>query len=350
MRGANGQGGWNRAAALQCVREKWPLFALAAIFSAITIAAQRSGGTIVSLDQVALSERLGNAAVSTVAYLGKAFWPTHLAVFYPYGSHALGSFAVIASASLLFALCAVAWQQRRRRPYLAVGWGWFLITLAPVIGIVQVGSQAMADRYTYLPLIGIAIVVAWAVAELGGRLRAGRILLPVAAFAVAAALAATTAVQLRHWRDSEALFRHALAVTENNHVAHSYLGAALLDRGETASAVAHFREALAIRSDLLTVTNNLAWVLATHPDAAHRDPRAAVELAERAAAQTGRRDPAVLDTLAAAYAAAGRFEEAVRTLDRALDLVRGAHAPFESELEARRALYRSRRPHRESPR
>ena len=122
-----------------------------------------------------------------------------------------------------------------------------------------------------------------------------------------------------------------------------------VERGETAGAIAHFREALAIRPDLLTVTNNLAWLLATNPDAAYREPHAAVELAQRAAALTDDVDPAVLDTLAAAYASAGRFEKAVATVDRALDLVRGSQAPFVRELESRRALYRERRAYREPP-
>jgi tetratricopeptide (TPR) repeat protein len=350
MRGGSGAGRFDWRAFRTCVVEKWPLFTLAGVFSAITVAAQRSGGAVASLEQVALFDRVANAAVSCATYLGRAFWPTDLAVFYPHTGDALEVRGVLGAVALLVGISAFAWQQRTHRPFVAFGWLWFLLTLAPVIGIVQVGSQAMADRYTYLPLVGIAVAVTWGVSDAAARLPARRILLSIVACAAIVAQVALTSSQLRHWRDSEALFRHALAVTQDNHVAHSYLGAALLDRGETAEAIAQFREALRLRSDLLTVTNNLAWLLATGSDPRHRDPLAAIALAERAAELTQYRDPAVLDTLAAAYASAGRFEAAVRIIDRALDLVRGADVASVDELEGRRARYRRGRTYIEPPR
>jgi Flp pilus assembly protein TadD len=163
--------------------------------------------------------------------------------------------------------------------------------------------------------------------------------------AVVAGLAWSTTAQLRHWRDSTALFRHALAVTQNNHVAHAYLGTALLAEGRTGEAIGHYRESLALRPDQLTVVNNLAWLLATGADARLRDPTLAVELALRAARLSDESDPAVLDTLAAAYASAGRFADAARTAQRAARLGReGDDAALVSAIENRLTLYRSQRP------
>jgi hypothetical protein len=308
--------------------------------------AQSSGGTVASLDAVAPLARVGNALVSYATYVGRSFWPTGLAVFYPHSGANLSGIAVAFSAALLVGVSAAAWRLRSDHPYFAVGWAWYLGMLVPVIGLVQVGSQAMADRYTYLPLIGIGIAVAWGVPELCARLPGRRVGVPLLAACVVAALAITTSFQIRHWRDSEALFRHALRVTERNHVAHAYLGAALLEQGRTGDAVLEFQNALAIRDDLLTVSNNLAWVLATNPDARHRDPDAAIAAGENAARLSDHEDPAVLDTLAAAYASAGRFADAVRTLDRAIAISRRAGDESSlREFEERLAGYRSRRPY-----
>jgi tetratricopeptide (TPR) repeat protein len=240
----------------------------------------------------------------------------------------------------------VVWRLRSSRPYLAVGWLWYLGTLVPVIGLVQVGSQAMADRYMYLPLIGLGIAVAWGASDACARLPGGRAALPVAACAAIAALAVIASVQVRHWRDSASLFRHSLEVTRNNHVAHAYLGTALLKRGQTGDAIFHYEEALRLRPDFLTVANNLAWLLATGPDPNYRDPRAAVELAEGAAKTTDQGEPAVLDTLAAAYASSGRFGDATRTMRRAIEIARSSgDAELVAEFEQRLALYRAHRPY-----
>jgi tetratricopeptide (TPR) repeat protein len=337
---------WDLVKLRAAVVEKLPLFALVGAFSAVTFLAQSSEGSVASLDQVSPAGRLGNALVSYVAYLGKAFWPARLAVFYPHAGADLPVGEVALAAALLLAVSLGVWRGRRSRPYLAMGWLWYLGTLVPVIGLVQVGSQAMADRYMYLPLIGLGIAVAWGASDACSRLPGRWAVLPVAACAAIAALGVTASLQLRHWRDSASLFRHVLEVTENNHVGHSYLGAALLERGQTGDAIFHYEEALRLRPDSLTVANNLAWLLATGHDASHRDARAAVEFAERAAQLTERRDPAVLDTLAAAYAASGRFSDATRTLRRAIEIGRSiGDAELVAELEQRLALYRARRPY-----
>jgi tetratricopeptide (TPR) repeat protein len=337
---------WDPAKLRAVVVEKLPLFALVAAGSIVTFLAQSSAGSVASLEQIPAASRLGNALVSYVAYLGQAFWPAHLAVFYPHPGAELPAVAVGLATALLLAVSLGVWQQRRSRPYLAVGWIWYLGTLVPVIGLVQVGSQAMADRYTYIPLVGIGIAIAWGVSDACAKLPGRRVLLPIAASAAIAALALTTSVQIRHWRNSVALFRHALEVTRNNHVAHAYLGAALLDRGQTGDAIFHFEEALRLRPTFLTVANNLAWLLATGPDAKFRDPRTAVEIAERAARLTEGQDPSVLDTLSAAYAATGRFGDAVRALSRAIEIARSrGDAELVAEFEPRLALYRARRPY-----
>ena len=337
-------GRFDAAKIRSAIVEKLPLFALVAGFSVLTLIAQNTGGAVASLDQVDTPTRLGNALVSYAAYVGKCLWPTGLAVFYPYPVAGHSGLVVAMSALLLASVTAVTWSQRSKRPYLVVGWLWYIGTLVPVIGLIQVGSQAMADRYSYLPLIGLGIAAAWGVPDLCTRLPARRIALPLLATCTIIALTVTTSFQLRHWRDSEALFRHALRVTERNHVAHSYLGAALLEKGRTAEAVREFESALQLRSNLLTVSNNLAWVLATTPEAHLRDPTGAIAAGENAARLTEHADPAVLDTLAAAYASAGRFADAVRTLEHAIRISREREDEASvREFVDRLTLYRARR-------
>jgi len=332
------------------VVEKLPLFALVAAFSLVTFLAQQSAGAVASLERVALVDRFANAVSSYATYLGKAFWPTGLAVFYPHRGADGPGVTTALGLVLLLSLSLVAWRERQRRPYLAVGWLWFLGTLVPVIGIVQVGSQALADRYMYLPLIGLGIAVAWSAADFCAGAPRRRVAVAAAGCAALAALALTTSAQIRHWQDSASLFRHALSVTDDNHVAHTYLGTALLTAGKTGEAIVEYRTALSLRPDQLTVANNLAWLLATGAEAIHRDPAGAVEFSERAAALAGGEDPAVLDTLAAAYASAGRFEEATATAERAIALARrGGRPALAAEIGGRLALYRARRAYVERP-
>jgi len=344
-------GRFDSARVRTAIIEKLPLFALITGFSILTLVAQDTGGTVASLDQIDAPTRVGNALVSYATYLGKFLWPADLAIFYPHSGTSLSGLVIAAAALLFVSVTAAAWSQRRKHPYLAVGWLWYVGMLVPVIGLVQVGSQAMADRYTYLPLIGLTIAAAWGVPELFARIPARRVLLPLLAVCAIAALTTATSLQLRNWRDSEALFRHALRVTERNHTAHSYLGASLLEQGRTAEAVREFESALQLRPDLLTVSNNLAWVLATSPEAGLRDPAGAIAAGENAARLTEQSDPAVLDTLAAAYASAGRFPDAVHTLERAIEISRaqGDEASIR-EFVGRLALYRTRRAYLEPTR
>jgi cytochrome c-type biogenesis protein CcmH/NrfG len=174
--------------------------------------------------------------------------------------------------------------------------------------------------------------------------------LAATASAAIAALTAGTALQLRHWRDSEALFAHALSVTRDNHVANAYLGSALLEQGRTREAIALYSEAVRLRPDFLTAANNLAWLLATAEAESLRNPYAAVRLAQRSALLTQHADARVLDTLAAAYAASGRFEEAAVTAERGVGLAReSGEVELEAEIEGRLALYRGGQAYREDP-
>jgi Tfp pilus assembly protein PilF len=241
--------------------EKVPLLGLTAASCFITYVAQKAGGAVSTLESIPLGVRLGNTLVSYVIYLGKTMWPGSLAVFYPHPGTSLpmwqvgGSLLVLACASLLVVRLA------GHRPYLAVGWFWFLGSLVPVIGFVQVGAQAMADRYTYLPLIGIFVAAAWGIPDLLPRERVRGSLLTVAFFAAVAVLAAAAWLQVGYWRNTQALFQRALDVTSENWVAHNNLGVALSDRGQVDDAISHFRESIRINPRHATARNNFGVAL-----------------------------------------------------------------------------------------
>ena len=209
------------------VAEKLPFFALSAVSSALTLAAQTRGGAVAAIEDFPWPVRVANALVSYCWYLGKAFEPSGLAVFYPNFAERPSLAATTLAGGLLAAVTAAAALLARRRPYLLVGWLWFLGTLVPVIGLVQVGGQSRADRYGYVPLIGLFIMGTWAAADAFPGWAPRRRALGAAGGVVLAACAAATWHQLGYWRDGQALFRHALAVTENNWVAHANLSATL---------------------------------------------------------------------------------------------------------------------------
>ena len=343
----------------RAVVEKLPLFALVAADCVVVVLAQQAGGAVVGLEQIPLGTRLANALVAWAGYLRLSFWPTGLAVFYPYPVSGIGLAPAALAGVLVAGLSLGAAASFRRRPYLLVGWLWFLGMFVPTLGLVQVGAQSMADRYAYLPLTGLAIAVAWGAPDLLAARslpeRARRLALGGVALAAIAALCVATSQQIRSWRDSETLFRRALAVTRDNAIAHAHLGDALLARGEAAEAAAHWQESLRLQPAFLEVANNLAWLLATTPVASVRDPRRALAVAEQALAIAQRPQVAdaaerasVLDTLAAAQAAAGRFGDALRTVGEARALAeRGGAAELAAELAQREALYRSGRAYTE---
>jgi Flp pilus assembly protein TadD len=228
------------------IREKIPLLLLAAASCVVTYSAQQRGGAVNLF--VPLGERLSNAAVAVVTYVAKTVWPVRLAVFYPHPETSL-SVVYIATAMLAIAVASVlalaAW---RRQPAVTVGWLWFAGSLVPVLGIVQVGAQSYADRYTYLPSIGLSIAVAWGAFAPAFRLRRrAAVLAAGAAVAIIVSFAAASRVQLRHWRGDLALFSHGIAVTRGNWLLEHNLGVHLLAQGNTAEALGHFRESQRIK-------------------------------------------------------------------------------------------------------
>ena len=299
------------------VLEKWPFFLLAAASCVVTflVQSQRSGDAVASLELVPLHYRFCNALVSYGLYLLKMVWPVGLAVFYPLPEHLTWLLmAATASAVVLAIISSFVWRAGRAHAYLPVGWLWFLGTLVPVIGLVQVGSAALADRYTYFPLIGVFIAVTFGICDLADRFQ-----LPKKAIATAAALILATCLiltenQLRYWHDSETLFAHALAVTKNNHVAHVNLGVALEQKGELNEALAEYRAAEQLAPELYHIHNNLGNLLDNlgHPNKALIEYRWAVLLNPSL--------PSLHNGEGMILAELGRFDEALRQFKEATRL------------------------------
>ncbi len=239
--------------------EKVPFLLLSALSAAVTFLAQKQGG---ALDQaLSLWARVQNALVAYAAYLWKTVAPVSLAVLYPHPGSSVPAGKAIAAGLLLAALTAAFVHLRGRRPHLLAGWLWYLGTLVPVIGLVQVGVQSLADRYTYIPLVGIFIALSWEAGDRLSRLRVRPSGAAVVAGLVLSALVAVSGVQVRYWRNSVALFRHALSVEPDNWVAHVNLGWALEQEGRLDDAASHYRAALAIRPGNPYAHNNLGYVL-----------------------------------------------------------------------------------------
>jgi Flp pilus assembly protein TadD len=339
---------FSRVSARGLFVEKLPFLALSAASGAITIIAQESGGAISSLERLPFTVRAANAATSTVLYIAKTFWPQPLAVFYPHHGGRLASPATIGAILLLCVVSAIALHQARRRPWLATGWFLYTVTLLPVVGLVQVGPQAMADRYTYLPLIGIFIVLAYGVPDLFSSWSGSARILRGSALVVVAAMAFLAWKQIGVWRDSETLFRHALVTTKGNWLAHNNLGVVLYRAGEHAQAEEHFRASVALNPLNRDAFRNLGEALVQggrldeavaafseairlHPEdpAAHYDLGVAhLRRGDRKRAIDSFReslrirpdDPMALNNLGGCLIEEGRTEEATLTLRRAIEL------------------------------
>ena len=403
----------------QLLLEKLPLLVLVIASSVLTLLAQKVA--IQPLTHVPIMTRIGNSVISCAFYLWQMLWPSNLTPYYPLRPDDIVLSKVLCSFFLLTAISVLVFVCRRHR-YLVTGWFWYVVMLAPVIGILQVGYQAHADRYTYLPQIGLSLALAWGARDLCASWQQGRLVLGVLAAAIVTLLALAARTQAGYWKDSESLWSYTLSRTSNNAMAelnlgeavhkkgrvdeaiahltkaveiqpgnftnhaslgislltkgrrdealfhlraslalnpnqapiHSSLGVALLEAGQPEESVAHLRKALEIdpndgdahynlgntlmqmKQGREAVTeyeqavkinpkdtqalNNLAWILATWPDALIRDGTKAVHFAERAEALTERRSPVISATLAAAYAEAGRFDDAVKTGQHALQL------------------------------
>jgi Flp pilus assembly protein TadD len=309
------------------VLEKAPLFALSLASAIVTYLAQERGGSVAI--ELPLDARIANAAVSVPRYLGKLVWPFDLAVLYPHPGRWPAP-AVLAGTALLAAGFALAWTQRVRRPWLTVGWLWFVGMLVPVIGIVQVGLQSLADRYTYLPMLGVQIALLWTLREHVVTPRARRTA-TIAAALVLIACAARTWDQIGAWRNSFTLFDHAIAATDGNYLAHNNRGAFLREAGRLDEALADYRRALAIEPGYAKANNNLGRLLTQQGKAADALPllRAAV------AAQ-----PRLLearDNLAIALSALGMHDEALAEYDAIL-----AIAPNDAEALANSGIVLAR--------
>ena len=295
------------------VLEKVPLLALAGLASGAAVWTQGEVGAVATLDQLPLATRSANALQSYAAYLGKTLWPVDLAVFYPYALE-VPLAKTAAALGLLVALSGGALLQWRKRPYLAVGWLWYLGTLLPVIGIVQIGSQSMADRYTYLPTIGIAIAIAWGAADLAsGRPRARRALAAAATLTLGACILLAQA-QVSTWRDSVALFEHARAVTGDNHVVHVNLAEAHEDAGRLDLALEHYREALRWFPAARRVHLRMGLLLA------RRGQRSQAEQHFRESVRRHPEERGARLGLGTLYLGSGRLEQAAEQLEAELAL------------------------------
>ncbi len=291
--------------------EKAPLFLLAALSSWMTVRAQRAGGAAAPLELISLGERVSNALFSYAVYIWKTVWPLELAVFYPHpGRPPAGQLTV--AALLLVALTALAWRTRTRRPYLAVGWLWYLGTLVPVIGLVQVGGQAIADRYTYIPTIGLFLMAAVGVSELLADRPRARVAAAGAATLVLAALGVRTWYQVGYWENSFTLFQRSIAVTRDNYKLNNTLGGLYLDRGDLSTARRHLEESLAQLPGYADARVNLGLL-----ELRSGDVEAAIDN-YRKALESDPYNAQGHDNLGSALAATGRVEEALVHFRQAL--------------------------------
>jgi tetratricopeptide (TPR) repeat protein len=256
--GAAGERRRHLLTALRLVVEKMPLFLLAAVSCVVTYAAQERAR--VTMEALPLGARIANALVSYVTYLAQFFCPTGLAVFYPYPADALPIWKIAGACLVLVGVSAAVLVCRRRYPYLFVGWLWYLGMLVPMIGLVQVGTHAMADRYAYLTQIGLYLAFAWGAMHVAEISRYRYWAYAVAPLLIVV-LAACACQQVSYWRDSETLWTHAIDCTSRNWMAHDNLGLALVERGQAAEAIAQYEKALEIKPDLAKAHNNLANAL-----------------------------------------------------------------------------------------
>jgi len=472
-----------RRSILNLLLEKVPLFVLSALSCAITLIAQRSEGMVIALETLPLNSRIANTFISYISYIGKTIWPSRLAIFYPH-HHINFSDATAVICTLLFVLVSVVGIYiGRRRKYAATGWLWFAVTLVPVIGLVQVSVQAMADRYMYIPMVGLLIIVAWTIKDLIANRPRWKVITAVTSVIVLLSLVILTRMQAGYWQNDLTLFEHALKVTKDNEVAESGYALALADAGRLSEAESHMKEAVRInpaylddrlnlgivllkqgksnetiewlgevikqkpdfakayyflataysmekkyddaikaltstlkldpnypdarktmgglllatgklseaipyynealrtdanqveiyanlglaylqlgkhkqaiqvwtkvmelKPDNTSVLNNLAWLLAAG-DASIQDVNRAVEYAERVCKLTGNKEAAFLDTLAVAYAAKGRFKDAIATAEQAINIAKTQNREIlVGEIQTRLKLYRAGQPYKQ---
>ena len=293
--------------------EKLPLLAMSAASSIVAFKAQHAAGAVAPIDVLPLSQRLANAIVAYAGYLYKAFWPINLAVFYPRPDQTSIATTVLAILLLMGITIGVG-LLTRKRPWLGVGWLWFLGTLLPVIGLVQVGDQSMADRYTYVPFIGLFIMIAWSLPSAAfSPINRGQIAAMVVALPLIA-LAAVTFRQIQFWKNTETLFDHAIEVTEGNFVAHNLLAGALGQQGDLIGARDHIEKALQLKSNYAGAHYNLGMIMLYQRDFASAQEQFNLAL------QTNQLDPMIWNALGVAQVNQGQFDEAIANYRHALGL------------------------------
>jgi len=307
--------------------EKAPLFSMAAASAVVTFLIQRAGGSVRSFETFPLWTRIGNASVAYARYLWMLVWPANLAIFYPHPGTTLSAVAIFGSGFFLVAISAAAIALRRRAPFLFVGWFWFLVTLVPVIGVVQVGNQALADRYTYIPFVGLFVVIAWSLPEIASRWRYGSVALRATSAAALLALWLAAAAQARVWRNSETLFLHALKTTKNNYLADNNLGQYYNEAGRPLEAIPYLSDAARINPTNPDIRNNLgvSSFLLERFDEAMRNFTEALRLGSNSAIP--------LNNLARTQFVRGEIREAIRAYERGLTI-----APDSTEMRRRLAL------------
>lgn len=241
------------------IKEKIPLLALAVSLCIITVIVQLGGGAIKGFGAGSLAENAAHALVNYVRYMFTVLWPADLAVMYPYVKQ-LPLWQPLGAAALLALITVLTIRSLPNRPYWAFGWLWFIITLAPVVGFIRIGAHSIADRYTYIPLIGISVAVVWTVADLLANVRYGKTVEVMGAVLLYGALSVATTNQVGYWKDSISLFEHAIAVTKDNWLAHNNISVELVKRGQIAQAYQHVRESIRINPENADAYYNLGKI------------------------------------------------------------------------------------------
>jgi hypothetical protein len=375
-RGQMSENTFQKASAGWLLIEKIPLFTLSAVLSTMTLIAQKSGGAVVALEKIPLNYRIANMFLSYIRYIGKLIWPSALSVFYPHPRAELTEAVVVLCILTVLVITAISVWTGRRRGYAAMGWLWYVGTLVPTIGLVQAGSQAMANRYMYIPIAGLLIIAAWVVRDFISTHPHWKPVTAVSAIVVLTTLGILTRMQVRHWQNDIKLFGYARKVVKANEVVENGYGCGFFEAGQFKEAEIYFRNAIRMNpaffdaennlgKTLLTqgkldkavilfnklvnrrevssdVLNNLAWLLSTGEAPSAEDVNRAIEFAERACEMTGHKEVNQLDSLAAAYAAGGRFEEAVTTAQKAIDAAKaGGQDELAREIQKRKELYQA---------
>jgi hypothetical protein len=365
----------NQKSAGWLIAEKIPLLAMSAILAVITFIAQQGGGVVQALEKAPLIYRIANMFLSYIRYIGKMIWPSKLAVFYTHPRLNILNPLVVTCIILFILLTVISIDICRRRKYIAFGWLWYVGTLVPVIGLLQSGTQAMANRYMYIPMLGLLIGIAWAVRDFIIKRPRFRIAAAVICLIALSSMLILTRMQVRHWQNNTTLFNYTLRVTENNILAENNCGMILLEAGHYNEAIEHFnnvrqinknhvnayvnlgmaysqlgqyglaiqnwKKALELKPNSAEALNNMAYVLATVDNPSIQDVNKAIELAQHACELTGYKEPVMLNTLSIAYAAAGKFDDAIIRAKQAINAAKARRQEkLALEIEERLELYR----------